>query len=151
MKRCPFGLPWSATWNGWTSSRCRACPSGDRWPTPRAPSPAREARVLVASPAARATLEAEGPKIDALVFSARDRNESEWAGRIAHRARLLVRTDGANGGSWSGESQGTWSALPTPGEPRDSYGCGDSFAAGFTFGLAAGMSVADAAQLGAQR
>jgi ribokinase len=31
-----------------------------------------------------------------------------------------------------------------------SYGCGDSFAAGFTFGLGAGMSVAQAAALGAR-
>src|SRR2546423_236640 len=77
--------------------------------------------------------------------------EGDFFCALGRDARLLVRTDGANGGSWSGESQGTWSALPTPGEPHDSYGCGDSFAAGFTFGLAAGMSVADAAQLGAQR
>jgi ribokinase len=33
----------------------------------------------------------------------------------------------------------------------DTYGCGDSFAAGFTYGLAAGMSVADAAHVGAER
>jgi ribokinase len=32
----------------------------------------------------------------------------------------------------------------------DAYGCGDSFAAGFTFGLAGGRSVAEAAALGAE-
>jgi ribokinase len=32
----------------------------------------------------------------------------------------------------------------------DAYGCGDSFAAGFTYGLGAGMSLEDALQLGAR-
>jgi ribokinase len=112
---------------------------------------ARGARVMVASPRARRALEGDGPAIDALVFSGRDRGEYEWAERVGHRARLLVATDGANGGSWWGESQGSWRAATPPGEPRDTYGCGDSFAAGFTFGLASGASVAQAAELGAQR
>ena len=43
----------------------------------------------------------------------------------------------------------TWAAEPLPGPPVDSYGCGDSFAAGLTYGLGAGMPVA-AAQLGAR-
>ena len=111
---------------------------------------AREAHVVVASPRGRAALEHEGPRIDALVFSRRDASELAWAERVAKRARLLVATDGAHGGSWWGESSGRWSAAPLPGEPRDAYGCGDSFAAGFTFGLASGLSVADAAGLGAE-
>jgi ribokinase len=40
--------------------------------------------------------------------------------------------------------------VPPPGDPEDAYGCGDSFAAGFTFGLASGASVAEAATLGAE-
>lgn len=111
---------------------------------------ARQARTLVASPRARETLESDGPAIDALVFSASDRDEQQWAERAEHRTRLLVATDGANGGRWWGDSQGSWSAAALPDEPRDAYGCGDSFAAGFTFGLAAGASPAQAAQLGAR-
>jgi ribokinase len=111
---------------------------------------ARRARVAVASPRARTALEGEGPAIEALVFSVRDRDEREWAQRIAPRARLLVATEGARGGSWSGESRGRWSPAPLPGQPIDAYGCGDSFAAGFTFALAAGESVAAAAELGAR-
>jgi ribokinase len=110
---------------------------------------ARDARVLVATPRARGALE-QGPLIDALVFSASDRSESDWGRRVASRARLLVVTEGMQGGRWEGESSGRWVAVPPPGEVRDSYGCGDSFAAGFTLGLAAGQSVADAAALGAQ-
>ncbi len=111
---------------------------------------ARQARVVIASPRARQALTGDGPMIEALVFSARDPDESEWARRIGHRARLLVVTNGARGGQWSGESQGNWHAVRPPGEPRDSFGCGDSFAAGFTFGLASGASVAEAAALGAR-
>jgi ribokinase len=111
---------------------------------------AREARVVVASPRARSALEGDTRSIEALVFSARDHDERAWADRIASRCGLLVATDGANGGRWWGESSGTWDAAPLPGEPRDSYGCGDSFAAGFTLGLASGASAAGAAALGAR-
>jgi ribokinase len=116
---------------------------------PAAMKRARVAPVVVASPRARDVLEHGGPPIEALVFSALDDDESDWARRVASRARLLVATDGANGGRWWGESQGSWSAAELPGAPQDSYGCGDSFAAGFTYGLAGGASVADAAALGA--
>ncbi len=112
---------------------------------------ARQARVLVASPRARDALGKEGPMIDALVYSAGDAGEREWAARVAHRVRLHVATEGARGGSWWGESEGRWPPVPPPGEPRDAYGCGDSFAAGVTFALAGGSSIEDAVALGAQR
>jgi ribokinase len=111
---------------------------------------ARQARELTATPRARDALNGDGPIVDALVFSRRDLDEAEWAKRFGRRARLLVSTDGANGGSWSGQSHGTWPAVPPPGPPRDSYGAGDSFAAGFTFGLASNGSVADAVAIGAR-
>lgn len=111
---------------------------------------ARAAPVLVASPRARATLAAAGPPVDALVFSARDDDERRWASRLADRAHLLVSTEGAAGGHWSGASEGSWQPVPPPGPIRDAYGCGDSFAAGFTLGLARGEDVAGAARLGAE-
>jgi ribokinase len=110
---------------------------------------ARAARVVVASPRGRSALQ-NGPRVDALVYSGRDRDESQWARRLADWAGLLVETEGAEGGHWRGISQGRWKAAAPPGPPRDSYGCGDSFAAGFTYGLAAGESVGDAAALGAR-
>ncbi len=112
---------------------------------------ARAARVLVVSPRARSALEAEAIGLDAIVFSAGDADERNWAERFADRARLLVATEGPRGGRWAGAEQGRWEAAPPPGEPRDAYGCGDSFAAGFTFGLASGWSVSEAAALGARR
>lgn len=119
---------------------------------------ARRAGVVVASPRARTALavEPEGtepsgsPALDALVFSAADRDERSWAERAASRTRLMVATEGADGGRWWGESEGRWRSVPPPGPARDSYGCGDSFAAGFTFALAAGSTVAEAAALGAR-
>lgn len=117
---------------------------------PAALARARESRVLVATPRARHALEGE-TAIDALVFSAHDRHECEWAARIAPRARLVLATEGEAGGRWWGESEGRWEAVQPPGPARDAYGCGDSFAAAFTYGLAAGASVAEAAALGAQR
>lgn len=111
---------------------------------------ARAARVLVASPRARRALQRDGPLIDALVFSSRDRDEGEWARRASSRARLLVATEGGSGGRWWGESEGTWSPAELDGEPRDAYGCGDSFAAGLTLGLASGKPVTAAVALGAQ-
>jgi ribokinase len=111
---------------------------------------AREARVLVATARARTALEGAGPTLDALVYSSGDPREIEWAGRAAPRAHLLVATEGARGGHWSGETEGTWAAVPPPGSPRDSYGCGDSFVAAFTLALGAGASVAEAAARGAE-
>lgn len=112
---------------------------------------ARRAGVLVATPRARGGLVHSHVAIDALVYSAGDADERTWAGHLAERAALTVTTEGANGGRWSGRSEGRWRAVPVPGEPRDSYGCGDAFAAGLTIGLGRGLSVADAARIGAER
>jgi ribokinase len=112
---------------------------------------ARAARVVVLSPRAKSALEAEGTEFEAIVFSAGDADERDWAAWVADRARLFVATEGSRGGRWAGEREGRWAAVAPPGETRDAYGCGDSFAAGFTFGLAGGSSVPDAAALGARR
>jgi ribokinase len=109
----------------------------------------RAAAVVVATPRARDAFRDGGPSVDALVFSAGDRDESDWAQELAPRTRLLIATDGASGGRWWGETEGSWAAVEPDRPRRDDYGCGDSFAAGFTLGLAQGMSVAAAAALGA--
>jgi ribokinase len=111
---------------------------------------ARRARTLVATPRVREQLDDLILAIDALVFSATDRDEVRWADTLAGQTRLMVATEGERGGRWWGESQGRWQATPPPGPIRDSYGCGDSFAAGFTFGLAQGRSPAEAAAIAAR-
>ena len=97
-----------------------------------------------------AALERATAPIDALIYSARDAGESEWARRVESGMRLLFATQGAAGGRWWGASEGRWQAVAPPGVPRDAYGCGDSFAAGVAFGLAEGASVPEAAALGAR-
>jgi ribokinase len=109
---------------------------------------ARQAPVVVASPRAREVLATN--TVDALVFSESDPDESAWAANAAPHARLMVATEGERGGRWWGESEGRWKATPLTGPPRDSYGCGDSFAAAFTLGLGRGDSLDQAAALGAE-
>jgi ribokinase len=112
---------------------------------------ARQARVLVASPRALHAL-GHGTELDALVLSADDTEEREEAARAEQDAKLVVFTDGGHGGSYRGHDgkSGTWPAAELPGQPRDSYGCGDSFAAGLTYGLGAGFDVAQALALAAR-
>lgn len=113
-------------------------------------SRARAARVLVTTPRIGARLEDEDLVVDALVFSADDPDEVRWAEPLRERTRLMVATEGERGGRWWGDTEGRWDPVPPPGPIRDSYGCGDAFAAGFTYGLAAGMSPAEAAGVGAR-
>jgi ribokinase len=66
--------------------------------------------------------------------------------------RLLVSTDGRDGGSFVGEEEeGHWSPAPLPGPLRDTYGAGDSFAAGLAYALAEGRSAQDAVDFAAER
>lgn len=113
---------------------------------------AREAaRVLVASPRARHAL-GHGVPLDALVLSGEDQGEMSAAAGVQEEAELVVWTEGAHGGSYrEGRGPiGRWAPATAPGEPVDSYGCGDSFAAGLTYGLAAGLDVANALALAAR-
>jgi ribokinase len=112
---------------------------------------ARAARVLVASPRARHAL-GHGVRLDALVLSADDAIERREAARAEAEADVVVLTDGARGGSYETRDgrTGRWAAAEPPAAPVDSYGCGDSFAAGFAYGLGAGMGVDDALALAAR-
>jgi ribokinase len=112
---------------------------------------ARRGRQLVTTPRAREALAGGQVKVDALIYSTSDRDEAHWAEVLAEHARLLVATEGAEGGHWWGTSEGRWPAAEAPGEPQDDYGCGDSFAAGVTLGLAEGEPIEEAVRIGAER
>ncbi len=109
------------------------------------------ASVLVASPRANDAL-GHGVQLDALVLSAGDGIELGEAVGAEGEAALVVWTEGAKGGRFRERSgaDGRWDAAPLPGAPVDSYGCGDSFAAGLTYGLGAGMAIPDALALAAR-
>jgi ribokinase len=109
------------------------------------------ARVLVASPRARCAL-GHGVPLDALVLSGDDEVELGEMGDAQNEARLVVWTEGACGGRYRDAlgASSRWEASPLPGEVVDSYGCGDSFVAGLTYGLGAGMDVQEALELAAR-
>ncbi len=111
---------------------------------------ARAAKVLVATPRAREGLQDSDVVLDALVRSAGDATEQDspagWS------AKVVVATRGREGGTWETDDgrRGQFPAAPPPGPIRDAYGAGDSFAAGFTFGLGSGMPLEQALAVGAQ-
>jgi ribokinase len=113
---------------------------------------ARAARVLVGTARDLATLREARVELDALVASANDPGERYERGQLDPEPLLVARTASAAGGHWerSDGSRGAWDATPLPGPVRDAYGCGDSFAAGFTYGLGAGLDVDAALRIGAR-
>jgi ribokinase len=113
---------------------------------------ARRARRLVATPRAYDTLVHAGVKLDALVRSAHDPGEQQAEERLDPPPDLVVSTAGKEGGEWVGKDHTThtWKAAELPGPKRDSYGAGDSFAAGLTYALGADMEPEDALHLAAR-
>lgn len=119
---------------------------------PGAVRAARGARTLVASVRALDALSRSGVRLDALVSSAEDEGEHYAPGDLDPVPRLVIRTEGAGGGSIEAANghHSRWSPAPLPGQPVDAYGAGDSFAAGLTFGLGEGRSPEAAAELAAR-
>jgi len=109
---------------------------------------ARRARVLVATSRELETLHRAGEELDALVGSGGDVGERFDALELDPKPRLVVSTAGALGG-WI-RPGGPFRAAPLPGPVEDAYGCGDCFAAGFTFGLGAGWTPDAAVSLAAR-
>lgn len=105
---------------------------------------ARRTRFLAATLREHERLRGSGVQLDLVVGSATDpgeRHDSEID------ARLVVLTDGANGGTVNGEP---FEAVPVTGEIADSYGAGDSFGAALAFALGRGDDLDDALALAAR-
>jgi ribokinase len=113
---------------------------------------ARAARVLVATARSLGALEESDVVLDALVRSGSDEGERYRPGDLDPPPRVEVATAGDKGGTYVvvGAKPEQWDAVPVPGTPSDSYGAGDSFAAGLTYGLGAGETIAEAISLGAR-
>ncbi|MEO1001747.1 MAG: PfkB family carbohydrate kinase [Cyanobacteria bacterium J06638_7] len=108
---------------------------------------ARAAAVLTATPRLRLpVLQEAAVALDALIGSALDPAEHLPAEALQPPPRLRIATAGAAGGRVEG--LGAFSAPSRQHPVLDSYGAGDSFAAGVTAGLAAGWSVHQAISLG---
>jgi ribokinase len=126
-------------WDGLSATDAVYFVSGDA----EAVRAARRARVLVATARSLPVLQEAGVELDALVRSAHDPSERYERGSLRPEPRLVVATSGREGGTWStaGSRAGAYSAPAPPGPVSDTYGAGDSFAAGLTYGLARGDGV----------
>jgi ribokinase len=109
---------------------------------------ARAARVLTATPRTLGTLRAGHVALEALIGSGSDPGEVYTPGELVPPPGLYVATHGGAGGV--AEPGGDFPAAPLPGPLVDTYGAGDSFAAGVTYGLAAGLPRGEAIALAAR-
>ena len=111
---------------------------------------ARTARTLVATSRVLDVLAAAAVRLDAIVGSELD--PAERYTPIEPAPDLVVRTEGRRGGTWETADgrRGRYQAAAPPGPIVDTYGAGDSFQAGLTYGLARGDDVEDALALGAR-
>jgi ribokinase len=113
---------------------------------------ARAARVLVATARSLAALREARVELDALVRSRNDVGEAYKPGDLDPPPRLEVATVGQLGGTYAVERGAPrhYQAAAVGAPVQDTYGAGDSFAAGLTYGLGEGLSFEDAVELGAR-
>lgn len=112
----------------------------------------RRAGVLVATSRVVADVQGSGVRLDALVGSAFDPSEAYRRGDLDPAPRLVVRTEGKAGGTYETDDgrSGRFPATALPGPIVDTYGAGDSFAAGLTYALGAGYGIEDSLELAAR-
>ena len=113
---------------------------------------ARAAGALVATARILPVLQEARVELDAVVGSGADAKEQYIDGALDPPPKFVVRTAGGRGGEWLGEEgrTGRWEAAELPGPRADAYGCGDSFAAGLTYGLGDARGIEGALDLGAR-
>jgi ribokinase len=101
---------------------------------------ARRARVLVATTRVLDFLSTTDVPLDAVVGSGRDPSERWDPSALRRPPRLVVITDGPRGGAFATAdgAKGRYDPAPPPGPIVDTYGGGDSFAAGLTFAARCG-------------
>ena len=109
---------------------------------------ARRSRVVVAAARELPTLRRAAEQLDVLVGSGEDAAEQFDHGELDPPPHTVVTTSGGLGG-WV-RPGGPFRAAPLPGPVEDAYGCGDCFAAGLTYGLAAGEPIEEAVGIGAR-
>lgn len=112
---------------------------------------ARAARVVVASVRTGEALAQSGVQVDVLVASSNDLGETYLRGDLDPAPRWVVRTDGARGGTLeTADGEVTkWTSNPPTAAKVDTYGAGDTFAGGITYGLGRGFPIETAIAFGA--
>jgi ribokinase len=112
---------------------------------------ARACRMLAVAARRPMSVMASGVRADVIIASGNDPDEDVSGLAPQLTPRVLVLTEGAAGGviREHGRPDRRYPAEPPPGPVVDTYGCGDSFAAGLTVGLGRGLDIDGAANLGA--
>jgi len=117
---------------------------------PEAVRAARAARTLVATSRVVPLLTAAAVPLDALVGSAADADERYVAGTLSPEPAVVIRTEGAHGGTYTlGGATHRYAAVAAT-VTGDTYGAGDSFAAALAYALAVGMEIPAAIKLAAR-
>jgi ribokinase len=113
---------------------------------------ARDARVLMATTRILSQLQRVALQLDAVVGSDSDQSERYETGDLEPIPHLAVLTRGDKGGRYSidGSNWKEFFASELPGPIVDTYGAGDSFAAGLAFGLGASGDPEKAIELAAR-
>jgi ribokinase len=93
---------------------------------------ARAAPLLIVTARRFEPLVRSGVRADVLLGSGRDPGEQVDVSRLAEQPDRVVETFGRQGGTG-------YEAVDPPGPVVDSYGAGDTFAAGLLFGMATGL------------
>lgn len=113
---------------------------------------ARRARIAVSTARVLPLLREAAIELDALVGSDDDAAETYARGDLPVAPRLVVRTNGAHGGTFEPRGGPTQPYAPVPATVTgDTYGAGDTFAAGLTLALGEGRAPAEAVAAAAAR
>ncbi len=108
---------------------------------------AREANILCTTPRVGIDLINQSNVIlDALIGSNLDPDESFLLSDLNKKPRYIIQTEGEKGGIYI--PGGRFNAINNNHQKIDSYGCGDSFAAGILYGLAENWPIEKALKLG---
>ncbi len=109
----------------------------------------RKAKILCATPRVQAKYLNEADiELDCLIGSNLDPYERDETRKLNFKPKLTISTEGKLGGF--SNPGGRFKALKLKGKAIDSYGCGDSFAAGVTTGIAAEWGTQKSIELGAK-
>jgi ribokinase len=111
---------------------------------------ARQAKKLVSTSRVLPILNESALTLDALVMSSNDSNELYESGDLNSEPLLLVKTDGKQGGTL-GTGEHYNAEVVDKANLQDSYGCGDSFAAGLTYGLGQDLPIPEVLKIATHR
>jgi ribokinase len=110
---------------------------------------ARQAKVLLSTARILPLLKSSGVPLDVLVHSKTDTGEAYHSGDITPAPKIVVTTNGTSGGYTNSGVKYQSEIVPKK-DIADTYGCGDSFAAGLAFALGENQDLSEALQFAAQ-